>query len=89
MDKYKAGTVFELYEDDKQEYIIVDNLEKENDVYLLVTPIYNEKGRIKTDYSKVMLLKVNKGTDEINIETDEKVISEMVDKILKKIENEE
>ena len=89
MDKYKAGTVFELYEDDKQEYIIVDNLEKENDVYLLVTPIYNEKGRIKTDYSKVMLLKVNKGTDEINIETDEKVISERVDKILKKIENEE
>lgn len=89
MDKYKVGTVFELYENDEQEYIIVDNMEKDKWIYLLVTPVYNESGRLKTDYTKIMLLRVHKENEEIDIETDEKVIAEMVDNTLKRIENEE
>ena len=49
MDKYKVGTVFELYENDNQEYIIVHNMEKDKWIYLLVTPVYNQSGRLKTD----------------------------------------
>ena len=35
-----------------------------------------------------MLLRVDKETEEIDIETDEKIIAEMVDNTLKKLENE-
>lgn len=85
MEKYKPGTVFELYKDDNQEYMIVNNVEKEENVYLLVVPIYNQDGEIKTNYAKVMLLKVNKQTDDIEIESDESIIREVVDDTMKKI----
>ena len=79
MDKYKIGTVFELYENDSQEYMIINNLEKEEYVYILVVPVYNIDKELKADYSKVMLLKVNKETDNMDIETDMKIIKEVVD----------
>jgi len=85
MEKYKQGTVFELYKDDSQEYMIVNNIEKEDNVYLLVVPIYNQDGKIKTDYTKVMLLNVNKQTDDMEIVTDESIIREVVDDTMKKI----
>ena len=85
MEKYKPGTVFELYKDDNQEYMIVNNVEKEENVYLLVVPIYNQDGEIKTNYAKVMLLKVNKQTDDIEIESDESIIREVVDDTMKKM----
>ena len=86
MEKYKPGTVFELYKDDSQEYMIVNNIEKKENVYLLVVPVYNQDGRVKTDYTKVMLLNVNKETDDIEIETDENIIREVIDKTIKMIE---
>ena len=86
MEKYKPGTVFDLYKDDNQEYMIVNNVEKENRVYLLVAPIYKENEEIKTDYTKVMLLNVDKDTDNIEIETDENIIREVINEIMKKIE---
>lgn len=85
MDKYKPGTVFDLYENDNQEYMIVNNVEKEKNVYLLVVPIYKEDGKIKTDYSKVMLLNVDKQTDDMKVETDESIIREVVDETMKKM----
>ena len=85
MDKYKPGTVFDLYENDDQEYMIVNNVEKEKNVYLLVVPIYKEDGKIKTDYSKVMLLNVDKQTDDMKVETDESIIREVVDETMKKM----
>lgn len=85
MEKYKPGTVFDLYENDDQEYMIVNNVEKEDIVYLLVVPIYKEDGKIKTDYSKVMLLNVNKQTDDIQIETNESIIREVVEETMKKM----
>jgi len=86
MDKYKIGTVFELYENDSQEYMIINNLEKEEYVYILVVPVYNIDKELKADYSKVMLLKVNKETDNMDIETDMKIIKEVVDDTFKKAE---
>ena len=87
MDKYKAGTVFELYKDDNQEYMIVNSVEKENSVYLLVVPIYKENEEIKTDYTKVMLLNVNKETDDMEIETNLEIIKEIVNITFEKLED--
>ena len=87
MEKYKAGTVFELYKDDNQEYMIVNSVEKENNVYLLVVPIYKENEEIKTDYTKVMLLNVNKETDDMEIETDLEIIKEVVNITFGKLED--
>lgn len=86
MEKYKIGTVFELYKNDNQEYLIINNVEKEKNIYLLVVPVYNVNGKIKANYEKVMLLNVNKETDEIEIETNEEVIAEVVDRTLQKAE---
>lgn len=88
MEKYKIGTVFELYENENQEYLIVNNIEKEKNIYLLIVPVYNVKGKIKANYEKVMLLNVDKETDEIEIETNEKIIAEVVDNTIQKSEEE-
>ena len=85
MEKFKPGTVFDLFENDDQEYMIVNNVEKEDKVYLLVVPIYNKGGEIQTDYTKVMLVNVNKHTDDIEIETNESIIREVVDETMKKM----
>ena len=86
MEKYKPGTVFELYENDNKEYMIVNNVEKEDRVYILVVPIYNQDGKIKTDYTKVMLVNVNKQTDDMQIVTDESIIREVVEDTMKKMQ---
>lgn len=87
MEKYKAGTVFELYKDDSQEYMIVNNVEKDEIVYLLVVPVYKEEGKIKTDYTKVILLNVNKQTDDMEIETNLDIIKEVVNITFQKLED--
>lgn len=85
MERYKPGTVFDLFENDDQEYMIVNNVEKEDKVYILVVPIYNKDGEVKTNYTKVMLLSVDKKTDDMKIETDENIISEVVEETMKKM----
>ncbi|MGN1299426.1 MAG: hypothetical protein ACI4UE_05535 [Candidatus Scatovivens sp.] len=86
MNKYKVGTVFELFENNNQEYMILDTFEKENFVYAFVTPINTDKkGVTKTDYTKAMLIKINKITEEMKIETDERIIAEAVDSMISKI----
>lgn len=87
MDKYKPGTVFELYKNDSQEYMIVNNVEKDETVYLLVVPVYKEDGKIKTDYTKVILLNVNKQTDDMKIETNLDIIKEIVNITFQKLED--
>lgn len=83
MEKYKSGTAFEL--NDNEEYIIIDSMEKEDIVYLLASPLYHENKIIKTDYSKTLLVKVDKNTDDMEIETDEKVIEEVINNSINKV----
>ena len=78
MEKYKIGTVFQLYEGEEQEYVILNNVKLESGLYLLITPIEMKNGEVKTDYSKVMLLNVNEKTDEISIETDREIVKQVV-----------
>ena len=85
MEKYKPGIVFELFKNDNQEYMIVNSVEKKEKVYLLIVPVYKQKGEIKTDYTKVLLVNVDKRTDDIEIEKDESVIREIVEKTMKKM----
>jgi len=85
MEKYKIGTVFQLYEGEEQEYVILNNVKLEGGIYLLITPIQSNNGEIKTDYSKVMLLKVDERTDEINIETDREIVKQVVNSTINKL----
>ena len=84
MDKYKVGTIFQLYENDEKNYLIVSNVELEKGIYLLVVPFDNEN-KTKLEYSKAILLKVNKETDEITIETDQNITSEVIKKTLEQM----
>ena len=81
MEKYKEGTVFELYENDPQEYIILKNVELDDDLYLVVVPVSNEENKLKMDTKKLFLLKVNKELDNIEIERKEEIINNLIDNL--------
>lgn len=81
MDKFKEGTVFEYSDED---YMILNHIEKEENAYLLVTPVFKEKGSVKTSYEQMMLIKVNLETDDMEIETNEEIVAEIVEDTMKK-----
>ena len=81
MEQYKEGTVFVLYENDPQEYIILKRVELEEDLYLVVVPVSNEENKLKMDTKKLFLLKVNKGLENIEIECDNEVIKKVIDNL--------
>ena len=83
MNKYKEGIVFELSEDKK--YIIVDSMNKGENEYLLSSPINYEGSKGKIDFSKMLLVKVDNKTNEMKIETDDKIIEEVIRNSLNKI----
>lgn len=85
MNKYEVGTVFELFENDKQEYIILDTYDKDEYVYAFVTTISDKKGTVTADYTNAMLVRIDKNTDEMKIETDEKIIEEATDNLIDKL----
>ncbi len=78
MSGYEIGTVFDLYDDDPQRYMVINNLEKENNIYLLASPVQNDNGMWKIDYSKTFLLNVDKATLNIEYETNQDIANEIV-----------
>jgi len=87
MDKYKVGTIFQLYEDDEQLYVVMSNVELEKETYLLVTPVNQVEKNFQIDYSSVFLVKVNNETENISIETNKEIIKNVVNKTLGQIKN--
>lgn len=87
MNKYETGTVFELFENDIQEYVILDSYDKGENVYVFATPVEREKtGVIRADYTQVLLVRINKSTDEMKVETDEKIIEEATENLINKVD---
>lgn len=76
MNKYKEGIIYEL--DEGKDYMIVCSMNIEENQYLLSSPVYYEGKKSKTDFTKMILVKVNNNTDEMKIETDEKIIEEVI-----------
>ena len=83
MNEYKEGTVFELR--DGENYVIVDSLNKGEYTYVLSSPICYEDKKAKTDFSKMVLVKINDQTDDMEIETDERIIDEVIRNSVNKI----
>ena len=83
MNKFKEGTIFEL--DKGKDYMIVDSLNKGENEYLLSSPVFYEGEKAKTDFTKLILVRVNNKTDEMEVETNEKIIGEVVRNSLDKI----
>ena len=76
IDKYKKGSIIQYENGDK--FIVFEALEKDNEIYLLVIKFDEEvTNEIVVDYNKLILLKVLEN-DETVIESDEKVIREIV-----------
>lgn len=86
MSKYEVGSVFELFENEKQEYIILDTYDKGENVYAFVTPIdTDKKGATRADYTNAILVRINKSTDEMKVETDEQIIEEATESLIDKL----
>lgn len=78
MDKYKEGTVFELYDDDDRRFIILKHTEINGVDYLVVTPINDEEEKIKINPTGVLLLRVDKETDDVSFEHNKEIITKVV-----------
>ncbi len=78
MNDYEIGTVFDLYDDDPQKYMVINKCEKENNIYLLASPVNNDSGSWKIRYGETFILNVDKATNRIDYETDETIASELV-----------
>ena len=64
--------------------MVINNLEKENNIYLLASPVNNDTGSWKINYEKTFLLSVDKSTQEIAYETNEQIANEIVVDLMKK-----
>lgn len=78
MDKYKEGTVFELYDDDDRRFIVLKHTEIDGVDYLVVTPVNDEEEKIKINPTGVFLLSVDKETDDISFEYNKEIITKVV-----------
>jgi hypothetical protein len=61
--------------------------DKGENIYVFTTPIETDKkGVIRTDYTNAILVRINKITDEMKVETDEKIIEEATESLINKID---
>ena len=79
MEEYKVGTVFELYEEDQQRYIVLNSLDKDSRIYLLVAPMNDQNGEYKVRYDETFVLCIDKETGEIDYVEDEQIVGEVID----------
>jgi len=86
MDKYQEGTLFQLYENDEQLYLVVSKVELELGIFLLTVPVDNIENNTKIEYSKAILLRVDKENEEISFETDREITSKVIEKTLEKMD---
>ena len=82
MNKYKEGTVFELYDNDDRKFMILKNTEIEDVIYLVVAPVNDEEEKIKINPTGVLLLRVDKETDDISFEHNKDIITKVVNNML-------
>ena len=88
MDKYKEGTIFSLYEDSDEDYLVLKRSEIDGNIYILVTPVKINEDNLKYNEEKLILLSVDEKTEEIAFETDVDIITKVVDDLLININKE-
>ena len=75
-----------MFENENQEYIILDTYDKGEYVYAFVTSIdTDKKGATRADYTNAILVRINKSTDEMKVETDEQIIEEATESLINKL----
>ena len=81
MNQYKEGTVFQIRDGENEEYIVLKNMQIDGELYLVVAPISGEKDNLKLNSKKIVLLRVNSQTNEIEFEDDELIIRRVIDSL--------
>lgn len=78
MEKYKEGTIFELFENDNQNYIILKNVKIDKIQYLVVAPVEGKFDNLNMNSKKMIIVKVNED-DSIDIIDDENIIGLVIE----------
>ena len=85
MNKVRKGTVLKLDSEANEEFIVVDNVEKDGKLYAVLAPFELEEGKdtVEIDYKKLILIEL-KDDGEYDYVTDSNLIKELVEMMLKK-----
>ena len=81
MGKYQEGTVFELFIDDNTEYVVLKELELENNVYLVVSQLYGKKNNFGINPQNLLILCVDPNTDKMELIKDEEIIRKVIGEV--------
>lgn len=86
-NRFKKGVIIQLEENSTDKYIIVENMEIENKVYLLLTEFEGEieNNTVKEfniDYSKMFVVCYNLNNNEINYDSNEEIVRKLIRKSL-------
>lgn len=82
MEQYKEGTVFEMYEGDDKDYVVLKKTNIENKIYLVVAPLKNKEDNSKIDPTGLLVINVDEQTDDIEFVKDEKIVRQVIDSVL-------
>ena len=81
INKYNKGIIFKLNENENQLYLILNNIKKDDDQYLLVMPV-NDLNKLVIDYGKAFMMKVD-NDDNLAIENDKDIIKYVIEETIK------
>lgn len=85
--KFERGMILKLHEDTDKQYVIINELIKENEQYLLLNPFIDddesEEIEILVDIEKMVLIKINQNLGDFEYVTDLNKTKEIVSEILK------
>lgn len=84
--KYESGSLLQL--DDGSRFLIIENIEYKNQLYLFVIVYEDEQieDKLKIDFNNAMILSVD-AEDNLSVISDEEIIDEVYPKVVAKIES--
>lgn len=84
----KKGTVVKLDENAKENYIVVESMDKDNKEYILLTTCEGEidieskvMKNMKVDFSKLFMVCYDKENDTFSYDSNREIISDLIKKL--------
>lgn len=79
MEQFEEGTMFELYENSNEYYVVLRVIKINEENYFFVTPAISENNDVKINPAGLFLLRFDQMTSDVEFVEDEEIISKAID----------